>query len=182
MLWHKGNLDIWLQRATTPRWLKPWCAPWPMDLPRGELAPGDQPEEEAPPNDPVLPGVAGDALLVEDDDNVAALTEEMLSHLGWRVTRVASAEAALNAIQRFAFDLVFSDVMMPGGKSGIELARVLKAQTNAPPIVLASGYSESVRVEAEDEGVPLLSKPFDINALAAILDAARLRRYQIVTR
>ena len=130
----------------------------------------------------VLPGVAGDALLVEDDDNVAALTEEMLSHLGWRVTRVASAEAALNAIQRFAFDLVFSDVMMPGGKSGIELARVLKAQTNAPPIVLASGYSESVRVEAEDEGVPLLSKPFDINALAAILDAARLRRYQIVTR
>lgn len=151
-------------------------------LPRGELATGDQPEEEAPPNDPVLPGVAGDALLVEDDDNVAALTEEMLSHLGWRVTRVASAEAALNAIQRFAFDLVFSDVMMPGGKSGIELARVLKAQTNAPPIVLASGYSESVRVEAEDEGVPLLSKPFDINALAAILDAARLRRYQIVTR
>jgi PAS domain S-box-containing protein len=112
----------------------------------------------------------GNALLVEDDDDVAALTGEMLSHLGWRVTRVASAEAALNA-RIDDVGLVFSDVMMPGGKNGIELAQTLRARRPALPIVLASGYAESVRVEAARLNLPLLSKPFDIDALAATIEA-----------
>jgi PAS domain S-box-containing protein len=118
---------------------------------------------------------AGDALLVEDDDDVAALTEEMLSHLGWRVTRVASAEAALGAIDGLDVSLVFSDVMMPGGKNGIELAHALRQRRADLPILLASGYAESVKREAERAGLPLLSKPFDMEALAAAIDAARQR-------
>jgi len=132
---------------------------------------------------PEAADAAGDALLVEDDDNVAALTGEMLSHLGWRVTRVASAEAALGAITNgLDVGLVFSDVMMPGGKNGIELAHALRERHVGLPIVLASGYTEAVQRDAERAGLPLLAKPFNIEALAAAIDTARQSGYQIVTR
>jgi CheY-like chemotaxis protein len=62
--------------------------------------------------------------------------------------------------------------MMPGGKNGIELAHALRARQPNLPIVLASGYAESVRVEAARSNLPLLGKPFDIDALAATIEAA----------
>lgn len=142
-------------------------------LPRGESVP----EAPAPPAaalEPAPPSGAGEALLVEDDDNVAALTEEMLGHLGWRVTRVASAEAALGAITNgLDVGLVFSDVMMPGGRNGIELAQALRERHVDLPIVLASGYTEAVQRDAERAGLLLLSKPFNLDTLAAAIEAAR---------
>lgn len=145
-------------------------------LPRGE----DVPASEPPPAvalEPAPPSGTGDALLVEDDDNVAALTAEMLSHLGWRVTRVASAEAALGAITNgLDVGLVFSDVMMPGGKNGIELADALRERHVDLPIVLASGYTETVQRDAERAGLLLLSKPYNLDTLAAAIDAARQQR------
>ena len=66
-------------------------------------------------------------LLVEDDDEVAALVGEMLDQLGYEVTRVASAAAALGALaDGRRIDLVFSDIMMPGGMDGVELAREVR--------------------------------------------------------
>ncbi|MCX7357179.1 MAG: PAS domain-containing protein [Alphaproteobacteria bacterium] len=142
-------------------------------LPRGEAVQVIEP----PPIvalEPSPPSAAGDALLVEDDDNVAALTGEMLSHLGWRVTRVASAEAALGAITNgLDVGLVFSDVMMPGGKNGIELAQALRERHVDLPIVLASGYTEAVQRDAESTGLLLLSKPYNLDTLAAAINAAR---------
>jgi PAS domain S-box-containing protein len=144
-------------------------------LPRGEAVAAEEHVMHATaPRGPAPSDAAGEALLVEDDDNVAALTGEMLSHLGWRVTRVASAEAALGAITNgLDVGLVFSDVMMPGGKNGIELAQALRQRHVDLPIVLASGYTESVSRDAERAGLPLLSKPFSIDTLAAAIDAAR---------
>ncbi|MBC7767941.1 MAG: PAS domain-containing protein [Phycisphaerales bacterium] len=143
-------------------------------LPRAEIDPAHVEQQLAPDNPTRAHEPKGAVLLVEDDDEVAAVTGEMLEHLGWRVTRVASAEAALGALGReAAFNLIFSDVMMPGGQNGIELARRVRARPSAPPIVLTSGYAESVRSEAERAGVALLPKPFDIDALAAALDGAR---------
>jgi CheY-like chemotaxis protein len=147
-----------------------------LTLPRGEAVAASPPapvvSKEAEPL-----GAAGDALLVEDDDNVAALTSEMLGHLGWRVTRVASAEAALGAITNgLDVGLVFSDVMMPGGKNGIELAQALRERHVDLPIVLASGYTEAVQREAERAGLLLLSKPFNMSTLASAIDAARQLR------
>ncbi|MET0677398.1 MAG: ATP-binding protein, partial [Bradyrhizobium sp.] len=65
----------------------------------------------------------GQVLLVEDDDEVAALVSEMLAQLGYEVTRAASAAAALGALaDGRSVDLIFSDIMMPGGMNGVELA------------------------------------------------------------
>ena len=143
-------------------------------LPRGEEVAATRETALAVALEPTQPSGAGEVLLVEDDDNVAALTGEMLSHLGWRVTRVASAEAALGAITNgLDVGLVFTDVMMPGGKNGIELAHALRERHVDLPIVLASGYTEAVQRDAESAGLMLLSKPFNLDTLAAAIETAR---------
>lgn len=72
---------------------------------------------------PSAPG-GGCMLLVEDDDEVAILVGEMLGQLGYEVVRVASATAALGTLANgHHVDIVFSDIMMPGGMNGIERAR-----------------------------------------------------------
>jgi PAS domain S-box-containing protein len=116
-------------------------------------------------------------LLVEDDEDVAALTEEMLRHLGHTVVRVASAAMALAAIaDSTAPDLVLTDVVMPGGQDGLDLARRLMTDRPGLPILLCSGFSGApLRVAAA--GLPLLRKPFGLDELRrALTRAAETRR------
>ncbi|MGY4302891.1 signal transduction histidine kinase/ActR/RegA family two-component response regulator [Bradyrhizobium sp. USDA 4369] len=113
----------------------------------------------------------GRILLVEDDDEVAALVSEMLRQLGYEVTRASSAAAAL--ADGRAVDLVFSDVMMPGGMNGVELAREIQKRRGDVPILLTSGYSGAAVHAAKEAGVRILSKPYRIDELAAALDAAK---------
>ena len=116
----------------------------------------------------------GHILLVEDDDEVAALVSEMLTQLGYGVTRAASAAAALGALaDGRAVDLIFSDIMMPGGMNGVELAREIKRRRSDIPVLLTSGYSEVAAHDAEVAGVQILPKPYHIDELAAALKAAK---------
>ena len=69
----------------------------------------------------------GHLLLVEDDQEVSALTRELLTSLGFAVIPIASADAALGALANSRdVDIVVSDVMMPGGVSGLQLAREIR--------------------------------------------------------
>jgi CheY-like chemotaxis protein len=140
-------------------------------LPRGE---GREAKKElAAPAEARSAIAAGQALLVEDDDDVAALTSEMLSDLGWRVTRAASGEAALAVLAtRSDIDFVFSDVMMPGGMNGLEMSRRARERNPDLPILLTSGYAAPVAQEASRAGLPLLPKPFTIEALASAVAMA----------
>jgi signal transduction histidine kinase/ActR/RegA family two-component response regulator len=115
----------------------------------------------------------GQILLVEDDDEVAALVSEMLTQLGYKVTRAASAAAALGALaDGRPVDLVFSDIMMPGGMNGVELAREIQRRRSEIPVLLTSGYAEAAVRDAEAAGVQILAKPYHIDELAAALGAA----------
>lgn len=119
----------------------------------------------------------GRILLVEDDDEVAALVGEMLDQLGYEVTRAASAAAALGALaDGRSVDVVFSDVMMPGGMNGVELAREIQRRRSDMPILLTSGYSGAALHEAKETGVQILSKPYRIDELALALNAVRSHR------
>ncbi|WP_369944486.1 response regulator [Xanthomonas medicagonis] len=119
-------------------------------------------------------GEAGYVLLVEDDDEVAALVDEMLRQLGYQVTRVASAAAALGALANGrAVDIVFSDIMMPGGMNGLELVQEIRKRRQALPVLLTSGYAEAAKSAAEAEGVQILAKPYRLDELAAALQQAR---------
>ncbi|MFL6547073.1 MAG: response regulator [Povalibacter sp.] len=138
----------------------------------------EQPVQEAPTQDQTPPErrkqeSAGFVLLVEDNEEVAALVTEMLDELGYEVTRAGSAQAALGALANDrAVDLVFSDIMMPGEMDGLDLAREIRNRRPNLPIVLTSGYAEPALRDAEAEGLRVLGKPYRVDELEAALRSA----------
>jgi signal transduction histidine kinase/DNA-binding response OmpR family regulator len=116
-------------------------------------------------------------LLVEDDEHIRAAVEELLAELGHHVCGVESAEAALTALAREPFDLLFSDISLPG-VSGLELARQARALVPGMAVVLASGYSRDVLASEKGlDDVVFLQKPYDLEAvesMTAAIAAGRL--------
>jgi two-component system NtrC family sensor kinase len=145
----------------------------------------EQPEAAAPPvQAKAEPTAAGTVLLVEDNSDVAEVASGYLRELGYRVRSVGDARAALAALRVDAeVDLVFSDILMPGGMNGLELARAISERYPDIPVLLATGYSASVQ-DAVRQGVVVLQKPYDLEALRRhmheAMDAARSRRRQTV--
>ena len=127
-------------------------------LPRArEEISAERPAEETHAND-------GRVLLVEDNPDVAQASLSLLDQLGYSVVHARDANAALEAIAADAFDLVVSDIMMPGGMDGLALARTLRERQPALPILLVTGYHQ-LADEAGREFV-LLRKPFDLSDLS----------------
>ncbi|QQP92907.1 PAS domain S-box protein (plasmid) [Skermanella sp. TT6] len=156
------DIDTAPGRGTTVTVLLPRSAKAPNRPARPLLDPGELREIAA----------LGHVLLVEDGDEVAALAEEMLASLGYEVTRVASAAAALGALaDGRTVDAVFSDVMMPGGMSGVALARELRLRRPDLPVLLTTGYEASA-AGAVAEGIRVIAKPYRMAGLAAALEAA----------
>jgi signal transduction histidine kinase/CheY-like chemotaxis protein len=139
-----------------------------------ELPRSDKPLPPAPPASPVVDVSprAGRILLVEDDDHVADLVSQMLHELGYESERATHAAAALEALgETPAFDLVFSDMVMPGEMNGLDLARELARRHPHLPVVLTTGFSDAAKVAAE-QSVRLLLKPYRMEALGTELVAA----------
>jgi CheY-like chemotaxis protein len=112
---------------------------------------------------------SGMVLLVEDDDEVAAAAERMLAAIGYRTQRVRNAGAALALIvagQRF--QAMFTDIVMPGSISGLELARKVRQRQPTLPILLSSGYGTAAK-EADGSGFKLIAKPYGIVVLSEAL-------------
>ncbi|MCT8003152.1 PAS domain S-box protein [Sphingomonas sanguinis] len=108
-------------------------------------------------------------LLVEDNDVVGQFARDLLQEIGQVVTWVKSGEAALALLETSAekFDLVFSDVVMPG-MSGLELAKAVATRWPDLETVLTSGYSH-VLVEQANHGFRLLRKPYSMDGLITLL-------------
>jgi PAS domain S-box-containing protein len=122
-----------------------------------------------------LKSPTGSILLVEDNSEVAAITTAMLEQDGCRVTHAADAEEALARLERSRedFDLVLSDVVMPGGMDGIQLAYKIRAQYPQLPVLLTSGYSDAIPSAAAT--FLILRKPFDAAALTRAVHSAICR-------
>ena len=138
------------------------------------------PRSDPPPPRPAADATApasqladGQVLLVEDDSDVRGATRSMLEELGYRVVEAASADAALKVLATGPkVDLVFSDVIMASGITGIELARAIRAQQPQLPVLLTSGYTAQRLVpNAMNGDLPLLRKPYTLNQLAEALGA-----------
>jgi len=103
-------------------------------------------------------------LVVEDDPNVAAVAVAALEALDLRVVLATSAADALELLRTERVDAVFSDIVMPGGLSGLELARRLEVSHPGVPVLLATGFSrEALGVEALRFAV--LPKPYSVAEL-----------------
>ena len=107
-------------------------------------------------------------LLTEDDPSVAGITETMLKNLGHQVVRAQNGEQALQVLKsERPLDLLLSDVIMPGGLNGVELARAAVTLRPGLKVLLSSGYAGESVDRAIDEGAwPFLRKPYLQDELA----------------
>src|SRR3954469_19654301 len=136
---------------TFPRCVKPPSieAPRPLD----------------PPHSPKL-----NILLVEDNAAIAEVTKASLEADGHYVVHAEHGEAALKLVDKERFDVVFSDIVMPGAINGIELARQIKILPTQPPVLLTTGYSDQAE-KAVDEGFKIIAKPYALESLRESLTA-----------
>ena len=148
-------------------------------LPRSASAPSTA----APPRRPAVdgraetPGEGGhraaSILVVEDDGEVGALVVDMLTQLGHCATRVSNVDAALGALGNGrVLDLVFTDVLLPGGANGVDLAHEIRRRRPEIGVVLTSGYGGEMIEQMGQVHWPLLRKPYQPETLRAVIEAA----------
>jgi DNA-binding NtrC family response regulator len=134
-------------------------------LPRVEAAvhlPQAEPE-------PLVDGHGMCVLVVEDNIDVGTFATQTLAELGYVTVWANNAEEALAELDRDAdrFDVVFSDVVMPG-MNGIDLAHRIRRDHHDLPVLLASGYSH-VLAQNGTYGFELLHKPYSVEQLSRLL-------------
>ncbi len=131
----------------------------------------------APPAARIAPEIErahGKILVVEDDGEVRAATSAMIEELGYTVTPAAQGARALELlVDDDTIDIVFTDVIMATGMSGIELAREVRRRRPDLPVLLTSGYTaQHLLPSTAGEDFPLLRKPYTMADLAKALRAA----------
>jgi CheY-like chemotaxis protein len=118
--------------------------------------------------------VSSGNLVVEDDEQLLRDTSEMLTELGYQVLHAGNGAEAIRVLRSDQeLDVLFSDIAMPQGMNGVELAREAKRLRNGIKVLLTSGYARDVlaRHRALDE-FPIINKPFYRADLARSLRSA----------
>jgi DNA-binding NtrC family response regulator len=112
--------------------------------------------------------LTGRILLVDDNKEVASVTETMLSAMGLQVETINQARKALDrlSVEPNGFSLLLTDVVMPG-MNGVDLAREVRERLPRLPIILMSGYNDGLRV-AEGE-FQILRKPIPYGELYDVI-------------
>jgi len=146
-----------------------------------EAAPVEDRSAEESPISVLPPRAAGlpemherlSVLIVEDDDEMASLVADMLERLGHRGVRVSTLAAAVAVLSGGeAVDLIFADVLLAGGGSGLDLAREVGRRQPGLPVVLTSGFGSGMRGRLAAARLPFLPKPYTLAALERILQQA----------
>lgn len=131
-------------------------------------------EPESAPS-PQVQG-SGTVLIAEDEEAVSMLAACTFREHGFKVLTAPNATEALDLWERHASDVVllFTDMVMPGGMSGHDLARQLRDQRPTLPVIFSSGYSRELLTGGMDllEGVNYLPKPYRPGDLSAIIATA----------
>jgi signal transduction histidine kinase len=114
-------------------------------------------------------------LVIEDDNYVRAISVRHLTELGYRVRAVETGPAAIALLEGpDTFDLVFTDIVMPGGMSGYDVANAALAHRPGIKVMLTTGYAgpQNGPGSARHSGAPLLRKPFRKQELAEAIRTA----------
>jgi CheY-like chemotaxis protein len=121
------------------------------------------------PTEPVQKSKAATLMVVEDDAQVRKLAVNMLHSLGYQTVEAGDAWTALRLLaERPDVDLLFTDVVLPGGMSGADLAREVRKSRPELKILFTSGYTEHALIHngQVQDGVELLPKPYRKASLA----------------
>lgn len=110
-------------------------------------------------------------LFVDDDDMLRDLIVDALDDLGYTVLKAHDGPSALDVLRGTAkIDVVFSDVSMPNGMSGVELATRIRQLRPDIRLILASGFAKG-QIAGMPEGVVFLPKPYRVRQLLELIDA-----------
>ncbi len=120
--------------------------------------------------------VTGTILVVEDEPGVRDVAVQMLKFTGFDVVEAYDAKSGLEQFTNNPdIDLVFSDVILPGGISGIEMAKEILALKPHTLILLATGYSAKaealVSTASKSDNIGVVAKPYDINKIPTLISA-----------
>jgi signal transduction histidine kinase/HAMP domain-containing protein len=127
---------------------------------RGREARGARPQ--------AIPRGSERILVVEDNEELLEVTSSMLTTLGYQIVSARNGIEALKMLESDQeVELLFSDIVMPNGMNGVELAREVRRRDNSIKILLASGYAGDIleRLRSENE-FPIIDKPFRLAELA----------------
>jgi signal transduction histidine kinase/CheY-like chemotaxis protein len=145
-----------------------------MYLPRAEVEYAAVEDHAAAP-EPQAPVASGQTVLVvEDEEKVRSASVEMLEELGYRVLEATDGSSALKLLDgKGAVDLLFTDVVLPGGMNGKELADEIRRMLPEMKVLYTTGYARNAIVHGGrlDPGVALITKPFSYAELAAKIRA-----------
>ncbi|MCZ8295311.1 MAG: response regulator [Rhodobacteraceae bacterium] len=138
--------------------------PAPSEMPGGLVAAGS----------PDAPAGAGQVvLLVDDDQSVRKSTNMLLRTLGYMVIEAERGAQAIEILQQTQrIDIVLSDIVMPGGVSGIDLARWIAAEQPHRPLILMSGAVSPEQIADLSIKAPMLRKPYRVEDLVKLIDEA----------
>ena len=140
-------------------------------LPRAQAsAASERPEPETD-----IPRGSESVLLVEDDEMVRATAAIMLRDLGYRVTEATDGRSALALIEsKPPFDLILTDVVMPGGMTGWDMAQAIWMKKPGVKVLFSTGYTDNpiFRNSRRDRRIQVLSKPYSKRGLALKLREA----------
>ena len=116
-------------------------------------------------------------LLVEDSDDVRALAAEVLGALGYRIVLARSGEEALEMQEKETIDLLFTDIVMPGGMSGLELVERFASIAPGVPVLMTTGYNEDLVADIpRGTALDVIGKPYRREELADRVRMALDRR------
>jgi len=112
-------------------------------------------------------------LVVEDNEDLLEVTSAMLTTFGYEVLGARNGAEAIEIVESGQeFDLLFSDVVMPNGMSGVELARELRRRNKSVKILLTSGHAGDVLERHQAAGeFPIIDKPFRLSDLVRRLQS-----------
>jgi DNA-binding NtrC family response regulator len=131
-------------------------------------------------------GVSATVLVVEDDLDVLKVVSELLTDMEYTVLTASNAPDALETIKQKADDihLIFSDVVMPGGVSGIDMARELRNRHPHIPVLLTSGFvSQSTECNVQvDSEFEILRKPYSRSDLSDAIQKLLFHQHEANTR
>jgi two-component system, cell cycle sensor histidine kinase and response regulator CckA len=110
--------------------------------------------------------------VVEDNVALRRIVLRQLAGMGYRVIETYDAPSAVRILEETKVDLIFSDIVMPGGMSGIDLALLIRERWPDIKVLLTSGFSETLlqeRMSAEAASLRLLNKPYRQEDLASAI-------------
>ena len=153
----RGRLEIESEpgKGSTIRMLFPVASSNMPELP---------PEAQQTTAGPTSGSTGAHILVVEDSSEVLALAREILEEVGYRITTAETGDEAMETFHAAAdgsFDLVFTDLVMPGGINGIVLAQEIAKIAPHVPVLMTTGYNEELVIDGPlRSGLDVLGKPY----------------------